>query len=216
MKVIITGTTGYVGEGVMRCCLDNPMIDKVLSVSRKTVGFQHPKLEELLIGNFMDLSAGDERLAGYDAVFFIAGISSIGCPKERYFEISRIIPMHFAEIMPNKESMTFIYLAGEGSDANGKLEWQKVKGGTENLLAAMPFKGAFGFRPAFMKPHKEQVFRRSFQFFSRLLYPLFRIVGQANTMQEVTNAMIACTQNGYPQTNIEVKDIRRLSELNRT
>ena len=32
MKVIITGTTGYVGEGVMLACLDTPEIEKVLSV----------------------------------------------------------------------------------------------------------------------------------------------------------------------------------------
>lgn len=53
-------------------------------------------------------------------------------------EISRTIPMHFAGIMPDKERMTFIYLSGSGTDVNGKLAWQKVKGGTENLLAEMP------------------------------------------------------------------------------
>lgn len=35
MKVIITGTTGYVGEGVLLECLNNPEIEKVLSVSRR-------------------------------------------------------------------------------------------------------------------------------------------------------------------------------------
>ena len=211
MKVIITGTTGYVGDGILRCCLENPKIEKVLSVSRKKLDVTHYKLEELVIEDFMSLQAGDERLAGYDAVFFIAGISSVGCPKDKYFQISRTIPIHFAEIMPDKERMTFIYLSGGGTNANGKLEWQQVKGGTENLLADMPFKATFGFRPMFMKPHKGQTYRRGFQIVSRLLYPVCRIFRMANTMEEVANAMISCSCDGYPKKNIEVKDIRKLA-----
>ena len=213
MKVIITGTTGYVGEGVMRCCLEHPMVEKVLSVSRKSVGICNPKLEEVVVKDFLDLQPDDSRLAGYDAVFFIAGVSSIGCPKDKYFEISRTIPMHFAGIMPDKERMTFIYLSGSGTDVNGKLEWQKVKGGTENLLAEMPYKHAFGFRPAFMKPHKDQRNRPVFQFVSRLLYPVCRIFNLANTMQEVANAMLACSLNGYEKTHVGVGDIKKLAQL---
>lgn len=212
MKVIITGATGYVGEGVLRCCLEHPLIESVLSVSRRTAGISHPKLEELLVDDFMKLASGDVRLAGYDAVFFIAGISSVGCPKEKYFEISRSIPVHFAEILSDRERMTYIYLSGAGTNADGKLEWQRVKGGTEKLLAAMPFKGSFGFRPAFMRPHRAQTNRRGFQLASRLLYPVCRLLKLGNTMEEVAAAMIACSQNGYGRNHIEVGDIRELAE----
>ncbi len=46
MKVIITGTTGMVGEGVLLECLTHPQVMYILSVSRKTTGVTHPKLEE--------------------------------------------------------------------------------------------------------------------------------------------------------------------------
>ena len=78
MRVIITGATGYVGEGVLMECLNNPEIDKVLSVSRRPCGHQSPKLEEYIINDFMELKDGDPRLQGFDAVFFCAGISSVG------------------------------------------------------------------------------------------------------------------------------------------
>ena len=67
MKVIVTGATGYVGEGVLLECLNNPEIEKVLSVSRKPCGHVHPKLEEYLVPDFMKLETGDEKLMGYDA-----------------------------------------------------------------------------------------------------------------------------------------------------
>ena len=39
MKVIITGTTGMVGEGVLLECLANQQVTKVLSVSRNPSAF---------------------------------------------------------------------------------------------------------------------------------------------------------------------------------
>ena len=47
IKVIITGTTGMVGEGVLLECLANQQVVEVLSVSRKPIGIKHPKLERI-------------------------------------------------------------------------------------------------------------------------------------------------------------------------
>lgn len=43
MKVILTGATGMVGEGVLLECLDHPEVERVLSVSRRSCGRSHPK-----------------------------------------------------------------------------------------------------------------------------------------------------------------------------
>lgn len=45
MKVILTGATGYVGEGTLLELLKVNVVEKVLSVSRKTTGIKHEKLE---------------------------------------------------------------------------------------------------------------------------------------------------------------------------
>ena len=140
MKLIITGTTGYVGEGVMLACLDNPEIEKVLSVSRRPCGHTHPKLEEYIVPDFMALQAGDPKLQGYDAVFFIAGISSVGLKEEQYKGISHDIPLHFADVVGPKEKMTFVYLSGAGNYKSKTLMWVRVKKSTEDALVAMPFR----------------------------------------------------------------------------
>ena len=116
MKVIITGTTGYVGEGVMLACLDNPEIEKVLSVSRRPCGHSHPKLEEYIVPDFMALEAGDPKLQGYDAVFFIAGISSVGLKEEQYVGISHNIPLHFANVDRAAKESGHIALVSAGWD----------------------------------------------------------------------------------------------------
>ena len=223
MKIILTGATGYVGEGVLLELLRSPEVDKVLSVSRKPTGIlngEYPslkadevaKLDEYLVDDFMRLQAGDEHFVGYDAVFFIAGITSVGASDDVYVRISQEIPLHFADIMPNKEKMTFIYLSGAGTDVNGKLFWQQVKGKTEQEILKKGFRRAFAYRPAFMKWACGQKRIQAMQYLFVLFYPLMRLFGQSNTMREVANSMIACSRYGYERFNVEGKDIRLLAK----
>ena len=55
MKVILTGATGYVGEGTLLELLKVDAVEKVLSVCRKPTGIKHEKLEEYLVQDFMVL-----------------------------------------------------------------------------------------------------------------------------------------------------------------
>ena len=71
MKIILTGATGYVGEGTLIELLKVDAVEKVLSVSRKPMGIKHEKLEEYLVSDFMQLKEGDEHFKGYDAVLSI-------------------------------------------------------------------------------------------------------------------------------------------------
>ena len=61
MKIILTGATGYVGEGTLLELLKVDAVEKVLSVSRRPTGIKHEKLEEYLVSDFMELKAVDEH-----------------------------------------------------------------------------------------------------------------------------------------------------------
>ncbi|MBQ3882903.1 MAG: hypothetical protein II730_10475 [Bacteroidales bacterium] len=211
MKVIVTGASGYVGEGVLLECLSNDHVQKVLSIGRRPCGHTHPKLEEYIVKDFMDLAPEDPKLEGYDAVFFCAGISSIGMPEEKYKVISHDIPMHFARILPDKQRMTFIYVSGAGNYNSTSQMWVRVKKSTEDGLASMPFKGEFNFRPAIMTWYKGQKHIQKMQYAFRVFYPLIRLLGGGNTMSEVGRAMISASKDGYPTHTIGVKDIIKLS-----
>ena len=212
MKIILTGATGYVGEGTLLEMLKVDAVEKVLSVSRKPTGIKHEKLEEYLVSDFMQLKEGDEHFKGYDAVFFIAGITSVGTPKDAYVRISQEIPLHFADIMPDKERMTYIYLSGAGTNPNGKLFWQQVKSKTEAEIQTKGFKRTFGFRPAIMKWAKGQKRIQKKQYLYLPFYPLMRLMGQANNMKEIALSMLTLTRNGYHKFGIDPKDITLLAK----
>lgn len=213
MKVILTGATGYVGEGLLLAMLDDKRIEKVLSVGRRSCGVTHPKLEEYLIPDLMQLQVGDSRLKGYDAVFFIAGITSVGTPKDVYNVISHDIPVHFAEIMPDKDKMSFIYLSGMGTKTNGRQYWQKVKSSTEQSIINMGFRHAYGWRPCLMTPYKGQKSKQvKAQKAAMLLYPIMRLLGMACSMPEMLNAMYRVCTDGYDKSLVEAKEIIALGK----
>lgn len=212
MKIILTGATGYVGEGTLLELLKIDSVDKVLSVSRKPTGIAHPKLEEYIVHDFMQLAADDEHFKGYDAVFFIAGITSVGTPQDVYVRISQEIPLHFADIMPDKEKMTFIYLSGAGTTDKGRQFWQQVKSKTEHDIQEKGFRRAFALRPAIMKWAKGQKHIQTMQYLFLPFYPLLRLFGQANSMKEIALSQLTLTRDGYEQFAINPKDIVKLAE----
>lgn len=211
MKIIITGTTGMVGEGVLLECLDRPEVEQVLVVNRRPLGRSHPKLKEIIQKDFSDLTPFKGQLQGYDACFFCLGISSVGLSKEEYRRITYDLTLHMAQLL-NPE-ITFCYVSGAGTSAQGRMDWARVKGETENALMKL-FKKAYMFRPGFMKATPGQKNVKSYYHLFSWLYPFGRLVFPAGfcTLQEVGRAMINATLKGYPMHILEVKDIVQLAK----
>jgi uncharacterized protein YbjT (DUF2867 family) len=212
MKIIITGATGMVGEGILLECLQLPQVTEILSVSRKSCGITHQKLKEYIVADFLSIDLNDEKLKGFDACFFCAGISSVGISEDEYRRITYDITLHFAKACHPNPNMSFIYVSGGGTDSSekGRMAWSRIKGKTENDLMKLPFKQAFGYRIGFMiaSPGQKRVLKY-YNYFSWLI-PVLKVLtpNMISTMREVALSMIYVTQNGYPKNVIEVKDIK--------
>lgn len=216
MKVIITGATGMVGEGILLECLAHPQVTEVLSVSRKPTGITHPKLKEYIVADFLSLKEADEMLKGYDACFFCAGVSSVGMKEPEYTRITYDTTLTFAKALSPNTQMTFVYVSGAGTDSSerGRLMWARVKGKTENDLMKLPFRQVFAFRPGFMKVTEGQKWIPRIQKIMSSLYPAFKALfpNMTSTLRQVGQAMIYAAQNGYEKNVVEVKDIKVLSD----
>ena len=216
MRIIITGTTGMIGEGVLLECLNHPQISEILSVSRRPIGLNHPKLTEYIVKDFLSLDLNDEKLKGYDACFFCAGVSSVGMNSEEYKRITYDTTMHFANCLNPNPDMTFIYVSGSGTDSTekGRIAWARIKGKTENDLMKLPFKQAFGYRIGAVIPNNNQ--KRILKYYKYItwLIPLIKIVSPniISSIEQIAKSMIYVSQNGYKQNIIFVKDIKSISK----
>ncbi len=217
LRIILTGATGMVGEGVLLECLASPAVAEVLIVSRRAYPVQHAKLKQCLVPDFFDLDGVTAELVGYDACLFCAGVSSLGMSESDYTRVTYDLTLHFAHTLVGRNpQMTFIYVSGGQTDSSekGGVMWARVKGRTENALLRVGFAHVYNFRPGFMKPTAGQRNVLSYYKYIGWLYPLLRVVlpNHVSTLRQVGEAMIHCVQHGYPKSILEVRDIKVLAK----
>lgn len=217
IKVIITGTTGMVGEGVLHECLQSDKVESVLVINRRTLGVTHPKLKEIIHSNFFDITPIEQELKGYDACFFCLGVSSVGMDKDEYFKMTYTLTLHVAEVLArNNPNMVFEYISGGGTDSTekGRLAWARVKGKTENDLMKLPFKKVYAVRPGFIKPTPGLKNVNKYYKYINWAFPILRAFSSnaASTMEELGKAMINAATIGFEGPILEVRDIVAFSK----
>jgi len=227
MKVVIFGATGMVGTGVLRECLLDDGVERVLSVGRRAIGVRNPalnplpnpKLREIVQPDLMDYTANEEELRGYDACFFCLGVSSVGMSEADYRRVTYEITLAAAKTLVRlNPRMTFVYVSGAGTDSSekGRVMWARVKGATENALLRLPFKGAYMFRPAAIQPlHGIRSKTKLYQFFYDALSPLLGLGRRwlpryVTTTEQVGKAMLAVARRNGGRGVVENAEINSL------
>jgi uncharacterized protein YbjT (DUF2867 family) len=219
MKVILFGATGMVGQGCLRECLLDADVETVLAVGRSPTGVQNAKLREIVHDNFLDFSAIESQLAGYDACFFCLGVSSVGMSEERYRHLTYDLTLAAATTLSKlNPGMVFVYVTGQGTDSTeqGRLMWARIKGKTENDLLKLPFKAAYMFRPAGIQPlHGVKSGTAWVQAIYVVASPLLTWLNRVapkymTTTEQVGRAMIKVARDGYPKQVLESEDINRV------
>lgn len=219
MKVILFGATGMVGQGVLRECLLDADVESVLAIGRSPTGQRHAKLREIVHGDFLNYSAIEAELTGYDACFFCLGVSSVGMNEERYRHLTYDITLAAARTLARlNPQMVFVYVTGRGTDSTekGSLMWARVKGKTENDLLKLPFKAAYMFRPAGIQPlhgirSKTGWVQAIYVGAAPLLSLLNRVApNYMTTTEQVGRAMIRVARDGFPRPVLESEDINGL------
>ena len=143
------------GKGVLLECLDHPKVEQVLSIGRRNIGIQHPKLIELIHKDFSEFESVADQLKGYDACYACMGVSAARMKEAEYkkmtYDYTIALAKQLYKVNPN---MTFAYVSGQGTDSTekGSSMWARVKGKTENDILNLGFKQAFAFRPGAIIP----------------------------------------------------------------
>lgn len=220
MNVIITGTTGMVGKGVLLECLDHEQVENVLVINRNTLNMNHPKLKEIIHKDFSEFASIKNELQKYDACFFCMGISSVGMKENEYRQVTYDYTLALANVLKElNPGLTFNYVSGEGTDSSekGRTMWARVKGKTENDLLNLGFKQAYMFRPGAIIPlrgikSRTKLYQFIYDYFMWFVKLMKKLA--PNSVVDTTQiglAMIHSVSKGYDKKILRPIDILQLS-----
>ncbi|MFT4752251.1 MAG: nucleoside-diphosphate-sugar epimerase [Neolewinella sp.] len=216
MNVIITGTTGMIGESVLLECLASPAVDHVLILNRNSLGRQHAKLVEVLHKDFTNFSPLQATINDFapDACYHCMGVSSVGMDEESYSRLTFDVTKSLADtVYAATPGAVFTYVSGAGSDEteSGNTMWARVKGKTENYVLNRGFKDAYAFRIGAVIPEKGV---KSSTGWVNLLYtvirPIFGLMKHSSsviTSSQLGQSMIAVSKKPVAEKRLESKDI---------
>lgn len=220
LRVIITGATGMVGEGVLHECLNHSEVEKVLAITRHTTGYKHPKFTEIVHKDFFCISSLKNQLTGYNACYFCLGVTSVGKKEPEYTKLTYDLTLNFARTLAElNPDMTFCYISGTGTDSTetGRVMWARVKGKTENDLMKLSFKGVYNFRPGGIEPFLP--LRPTHTYYSMYKYMKWAvrfmkliIPHSVIHLRTLAAVMIYVSQNGYTKPILEMKDMKQLAK----
>ena len=223
IKTIIFGSTGMIGQGVLKECIDSPDVMSILLINRRAVNIQHPKIKEVVHNDFEDLSSLIADFKNYDACFFSLGVTSLGLSEPEYHRVTYDLTVKIAEtLLSTGQEFTFCYISGKNTDSTekGKVMWARVKGKLENKLLSMPFKKAYMFRPGYIQPLKGIKSRTKwynviYAIFKPLYFLLKPFKGFVTNTSSLGKAMISVVVNGYEKSILESADINKVAEQTR-
>jgi hypothetical protein len=165
--VMVFGATGSVGDGLLKAAVEDPNVEKVYVITRRTTpridaGVAAGKVELRLHQDFTNYTDLNSELANVNTVLWGLGTSSLNVDDATYTWIHVDFPVAFVTAWLSARTtgpMAFHYVTGMGTDPAGSAQWAREKGRAEQELAAMAQSSdlrTFSYRSAYIRPSSEQ------------------------------------------------------------
>tara|TARA_B100000131_G_scaffold276974_1_gene280495 strand:+ start:380 stop:1042 length:663 start_codon:yes stop_codon:yes gene_type:complete len=217
-NIIITGSTGMVGKGVLLECLDHHQVAKILLINRNPIGINHPKITEIIHDDFLNFEDIKDSFSGYDACFHCMGVSSLGMDETTYVKLTYLVTEALATALYDiNANMTVTYVSGDGTNSSesGSIMWARIKGKTENMLFNKGFNDVYAFRAGAILPEKgvksKVLWINLLYLVLKPMFPLLKRLSFITTSSRVGKAMILLIYQPCKQKILSNTQINQLT-----
>ena len=165
--VMVFGATGSVGDGLLKAAMQDEEVEKIYVITRRSspridAGVAAGRVEMRIHEDFTDYASLADVLGEVNTVLWGLGTSSLKVDDATYTWIHVDFPVAFVQQWLTARTagpMSFHYVTGMGTDAQGSAHWAQEKARAERELAALAAGTGlrtFSYHSAFIRPTSER------------------------------------------------------------
>jgi uncharacterized protein YbjT (DUF2867 family) len=213
MKVLLFGATGTAGSGILRACLDDPVIDELRVIVRRPLKLADEKLRVIEHHDYLDYTAVVTAFDGVDACLYALGISVTQTSDAAEY---RTITYDYAlaaarQLKARSPNAVLHYISGQGTRLDSRMAWARVKGEAERALPQIV--DTVCWRPGYIDGGTSN---KSGPRIYRAIRPAFRLLRGFRsiyvTSEDIGQAMLQAIAENIRSGVIENRRIRELAQ----
>ena len=151
----VVGATGLVGEQLVLQLIEHHDFEKVRIFVRRSLGINHPKLEEQII----DFDQPDiwKSLVKGDVLFSTLGTTiKTAKTKNDQYRVDFTYQYEFAKAALENGVSTYLLVSSMGANPNSSVFYSRIKGELEDAVAKLPFQKLFIIRPSILDGNRQE------------------------------------------------------------
>lgn len=192
---LLIGATGLIGDLLTHRLVDSLAYERVKVLVRRSLNWQHPRLQEVLI----DFDHPNSLLVQGDDIFCCLGTTMKQAGSQAAFrKVDYQYPLEIAQFGLSNGARQFALVSSMGADPNSSFFYNRVKGEVERDLTTLAYPTFLTFRPSLLLGDRrearlgERIGAGVMRLFSPLLPSRYKPI-MAN---RVANAMFDTAQQG--------------------
>ena len=196
---LIFGASGMVGQYCLSYLLDSGIYSKVISIGRKTLDVEHPKLSQKVI-DFDQLTAYQELIQGDDLFCCLGTTIKKAGSQKAFIKVDYQYIFEIARMAAANQVHQFLLISAVGADEDSVFFYNQVKGKTERAVKELDFWALHIFQPAILLGERAEfrpLERLAMRLSKGLDYFLGDYLGQYKPVEAetVAKAMLNAAQN---------------------
>lgn len=149
--VLLLGATGLVGGEILKLCLREPAISRVVVLARRTLPSTLGSAK--LSRHVVDLERLDEVEDSFDVDSIVCALGTTikqAGSKERFRAVDHDIPLAAAKIGRARGAQQFVLVSSLGANPKSAIFYNRVKGELEQALKGLGFESLVVLRPSIL------------------------------------------------------------------
>ncbi|MFT9596799.1 oxidoreductase [Mesobacillus sp.] len=152
---LIAGATGLIGKELLQFLLSASEYDKVIAIVRRSIGIDHPKLDERMV-DFDHLDQYSEIFAVDDVFCCLGTTIKKAKTKDAMWKIDVDYPVTIAKLASSKGARKFLLVSSMNADPDSPIFYSKMKGKLEEEIKQIPFETTAIFRPSLLLGERDE------------------------------------------------------------